>query len=293
MKKMLFAAFAAVATLAMVGCDKKDNGGQQGGIITVEAQPEVQPTANAFTVVVRFNEVPCNDVYFIGSYLNAAGSESSWGKDDAAVLMKPVGNLKTWFSCVIYPKEDGTATGKPVQLQEDGSFDWSGQPALNSLQLIAGNCEMQEENGGEIKFNFYTEAAAKAALDADPDTKAVATSGVVYAEATGWKVSPCIKKEHYAKVTFNLEIKGDAQEAVYLHGPFVDESWNGLEMKKIDGNHFTIEVENLDQYTEYQYTLAPDNWDAKGIFEEDGEAGSGNQKVSGAEVNDIVYGFAG
>lgn len=98
--------------------------------------------------------------------------------------------------------------------------------------------------------------------------------------------------QEFAKVTFNLEIKGDPQEKVFLHGPFVDASWNGVEMTKIDGNHFTIEIADLKENTQYQYTLAADNWDEKAIFEEGGTTGSGNQSVRSAEVNDVVYGFA-
>lgn len=100
-------------------------------------------------------------------------------------------------------------------------------------------------------------------------------------------------EEKFPQVVFNLEIKGEDQEKVFLHGPFVDDSWNGVEMTKVSANHFTYTLaQEITSGTEYQYTLAADNWTKKAIFEENGTAGSGNQKINNAEMNDVVYGFA-
>jgi len=305
--KFMAIVMMACAILA-VGC-KKSGGTEEPEVITIEGAPELTPVEGAWVVAIRFDEVPCNDVYFIGHYANKDGVESNWGLDAGAVKFELCEGKKTWYQAVIYPVDymDGetllaakcTATGKPVQLQSDGSFDWSGQPALNALQLMDGvNCSMDEENGGEMKFSFFTKEAVDAAIatwsgneDFNPEYFVV-SDPVVFATSKGWKVSPCETHELFEKVTFNLTIPEAVEGGVFLHGPFVDDSWNGLEMTKVDDLHYTIEVANLKEGTEYQYTLAQDNWNEKGLFDKDGECDDANQKVGGAVINDVVTGFA-
>lgn len=214
MKKFMFAVMAMATMLFTASCGQEENGKDDGGDLVVkESKPEVKATDGAFTVVVRFNIAPCNDVAFIGSYLNAKGEASSWGLDAAAVIMEPVEGTKTWFKAVIYPDSTGCATGKPVQLQDDGSMDWGGQPALNTLTLMEGNCTMTEENGGEIKFDFDASSSA-----------------VVYAEATGWKVDPCV-------------VEPVAEEAWIKHASANEEiNWVPQKMTKKSEGTFTYDL---------------------------------------------------
>lgn len=309
MKANKFMAIVMMAcTIMAVGCTT-DPEGNGPDVITIEGAPELSPVEGAWVVAVRFDEVPCNDVYFIGHYANKDGVESNWGLDEGAVKFEQCEGKKTWYQAVIYPVDyyngetllaaKGTATGKPVQLQSDGSFDWSGQPALNALQLMDGvNCSMDEENGGEMKFSFFTKEAVDAAIAAFSANEGfdadyfVVSDPVVFATSKGWKVTPCQTYELFEKVTFNLTIPEAVEGGVFLHGPFVDDKWNGLAMTKVDDLHYTIEIANLKEGTEYQYTLAQDNWNEKGLFDKDGECDAANQKVSGAVINDVVTGFA-
>lgn len=284
LNKLMIAALA-LGAMTMVSCEKTQNGGgdivlpPQDTTATV-AQPEVDPVEGAIIIVAQFQAAPCNTVIFEGAYALADGSSYNWSNDGAtAAAFTAIDGFDGWYQATIYPNAAADdagylARGKAVQLQADGSFNWSGQWDRNSVTLIDGLVELGDENNGEQFLGFAE------------------TGVVVYITSTGWQTNPCVEREVFPQVVFNLEIQGDAQEAVYLHGPFVDDAWNGVEMTRVDGNHFTYTVENLAEGTEYQYTLAADNWDVKGIFVEGDTLGSANAKVTAAELHDVIYGFA-
>ncbi len=252
-----FMGLLGLAALGMVAC-KGEKGGGEEGVITIEGAPELTEVEGAWTVAIRFDEVPCNDVYFIGNYANAEGAESNWSMDNAVKMEKCKGK-KTWYQAVIYPIDkdfDGTvvakswATGKPVQLQSDGSFDWTGQPALNALTLVEGvNCSMDEENGGEMKFSFFTKEyvdQAKIAWGANEDfdeTYFKVADAVIFATSKGWKVSPCIEKLPAGEYTFTAKLPEALPEGaeLILTGSFPEKSWGESDrvMTKVNDTEYT------------------------------------------------------
>ena len=249
-----------LSMIGMVACKNNEEGGE-GGVITIEGAPELAAVEGAWTVAIRFDEVPCNDVYFIGNYANAKGEIQSWDSNwkEVAVKMEKCEGKKTWYQAVIYPIDkdfDGTviekswATGKPVQLQSDGSFDWTGQPALNTLTLVEGiNCSMDEENGGEIKFSFFTKEyvdQAKIAWGANEDfdeTYFKVADDVVLATAKGWKVSPCVEKLPAGTYTFTAKLPEalPAGAEIFLTGNFPEKAWGESDraMTKVSDTEYT------------------------------------------------------
>ncbi len=183
-----------------------------------------------------------------------------------------------------HPWNGGKWSWQEMTKIADATFTFAARYGANGC-----NINTEGNDGGAI---WYQTVATEDVIEAGDSVLFTFVSEEGPNGALSMKLIEKGELQEFAKVTFNLEIVGDPQEKVYLHGPFVDASWNGVEMTKVDGNHFTIEIENLKENTQYQYTLAPDNWDEKGIFEEGGTAGSGNQSVRAAEMNDVVYGFA-
>ncbi|MCM1035362.1 MAG: hypothetical protein NC038_08335 [Paludibacter sp.] len=277
----LFAAALCLGAFALVGCnpDNGKTGGDDiiigGGGNTETTQPEIDPIDGKVILAVHFLETPCNDVVLAGSYTWADGTTvANW--DENYATFTAVEGAEGWYQVVIQAPAAGEfAYGKACQLAADGAFSWDYQWAKNSITVLDGLYEeLKEENGGEQQFVFNAE------------------STVVYAECKGWAMSPCVERELFASVTFNLTIPEAQEGGVYLHGPFVDDSWNGIEMTKVDDTHYTITVENLTEGTQYQYTLAADNWDAKGLFTVDGQCNADNRSVTAAIMNDEVNGFA-
>lgn len=115
------------------------------------AEPAVVPTVNDIKVnydeshivlCVYFDEEVCNDLVFAGSYNN-------WGTDPATMLYgEPLEGFEGWYVFdVATVVGDGSDEGKPVQLKNDGGFDWAYQTGDvaswihkggNELNLTAG-----------------------------------------------------------------------------------------------------------------------------------------------------------
>lgn len=273
-----FAAALCMGAVALVGCDPKPTVEPPvviGGGGTTTTQPEIDPVDGQVILAVHFAEEPCNTVVLAGSYTWADGTTvAAWDGNYAAFTA--VEGYAGWYQVAVKAPAAGEfAYGKGVQLASDGSFSWDYQWAKNSITPIDGIFEeLKDENGGEQQFVFNAE------------------STVVYAECAGWALSPCVERELFAEVTFNLTIPEAQEGGVYLHGPFVDDSWNGVAMTKVDDTHYTITIENLQEGTQYQYTLAQDNWDEKGLFVKDDACDANNQSVAAAVINDEVTGFA-
>lgn len=288
--KLMLAALM-VGTLAMVGC--KNNEKEPDPVIPNPGTQteEIEGTDGAVTLVVDLADAALTttttDIYFVGKYKDAEGVEYSWDPSPAGSL-KMTKLTDKRYKLVLYPTDPSETTcnetgedvkvqcviaGKATLLDEKKTWGYCWQYTTVSA---TGDYQLRAENSSEWRLVVE---------ESDP------LGGVVYVTVKGWNGDPTAQA--YSKVVFNLEIKGEDQDSVFLHGPFVDESWNGVQMTKVSANHFTYTVEkDIMPGTEYQYTLASTNWDAKAIFEEGGTAGSGNQKINAAEMNDVVYGFA-
>lgn len=87
---------------------------------------------NKIVLAVKFEEQVCNDVVFAGTYNN-------WKTDPSSMLrFEPLDGHDNWY-VVEVPYASG-AQGKPVQLQEDGTFSWDYQSGdVNAWIYQGGN----------------------------------------------------------------------------------------------------------------------------------------------------------
>lgn len=225
-----------------------------------------------------------------------------WKKNQAPCVEAAAHHYKITLK-MAYCGPEGTCPGI-----SGGINDW-GCDAMTKVSDTEWTYEFDSKEGQEYKFQgsdgkwsneimIYSEEDEDFVKFVNQTLGAEENIVFEYTDQTKYVWSKCgdswtYVEEKFPQVVFNLEIKGDDQEKVFLHGPFVDASWNGVEMTKVSANHFTYTLaQEITSGTEYQYTLAADNWAAKAIFEEGATAGSGNQKINAAEMNDVVYGFA-
>lgn len=171
MKKFFLAALA-VATLALVGCEKKtvvdEPTPEKPNDSTEVVVPAEDPTAEdladyeedgSFVVCINFAEQVCNDVVFIGSYCGWDASNV-----DALLRFEELEGFDGWYYVVVpvtVNEETGeeASEGKPVQLAADGSFSWDYQTGdVDSWELISGSVEISAGYGGESDLKNWTSA---------------------------------------------------------------------------------------------------------------------------------------
>jgi len=186
---------AAVAVMTITSCGKKNDpdpivpptpGGDDEVVL-----PTVEGTAGAVTLVVKFDQAPCDgyDVLFVGKY-----DDTSW---DFATAHKFEALKDGWYKIVLKPgaEEEGIViNGRPIQ-GKDGAGEWSNDWSHNGDDLIqhkGASDDMIKDSGyGEINLAF-SQAHADDAV-------------VVYLESKKWNVSPCATASEY-----NLTIKTPA-----------------------------------------------------------------------------------
>ncbi len=238
--------------------------------------PTVEAVADACVINIYFEQEPCYDVVFAGNYIDVDGNEVAWGEPFAK--MQPLEGQPGWYTITVKPIEqtDGTllATGKPVQLDKNGNFDWSYQWERYSVEFISGSCEFVNENNGEYRI-------------------VVSSLGeVIYVKSTGWQVSPC------AMTTFNLTTTVPVTEGGTVHviGDCFEQAWalGVYPMTRVDDYNWTITLPATIG-NQYKY-IVNDSWDNDMLSApEPGYDCSytlGNLTLNDTEVNDAVYGFA-
>lgn len=187
--------------------------------------PAVNPTLGAVTLMIKFDVEPCegNDIRFVGDYGNL---NSTWSFADAQV-MTPVGD--GWYKIVLFPNNDGTITGRPIQCDENGVGYWN-QDWAHSRQSIVALLGLEDRmvvNSGYNEFNLYFTSA-----DAD-------AASVVYLESKDWNFVCSGPQEYTITVTlpefcesFNVEIVGS----------FDDWGNEPVAMTRVEGNTYTATV---------------------------------------------------
>lgn len=232
MKKFGFMLMAAaVAVMSFTSCEKKN---KDEVIVTppVEEEvklPSVESTAGAVTLVVKFDQAPCEgyDVLFVGAY-----EGTNW---DFATALKMESIGDGWYKVVLKPGEVNAETGvcisgRPIQ-GKDGEADWSFDWSHNGNDLIlhkGGNEKNIADSGfGEINLNF-TEGDAADAI-------------VVFIQSKAWNVSPCASAEKYI-LTFKAPEFCGTEYDIEVVGSF--EGWGTAPVKMTkNGNVYTAEIE--------------------------------------------------
>ncbi len=288
--KVFMGAFL-VGAVIFAGCKKDENKTVVNPNKDTDTTEEIEGTEGAVTLVVDLAgdalTTTTTDIYFVGKYKDAEGKEYAWNPTpEGSLKMEKVSDTR--YKLVLYPTEASEATcnetGEDVTVQ----CVIAGKATLEDTTSTWGYCWQYSTVSWEGDYQLRAEYNQEWRLVVAEDEE---LGGVITVKVQAWNGDPTAQA--YSKVVFNLEIKGEDQDSVFLHGPFVDDSWNGVQMTKESANHFTYTVEkDIMPGTGYQYTLASTNWDAKAIFEEGGTAGSGNQNITAAVMNDVVYGFA-
>jgi len=237
MKKFGFMMIAA-AMVAMVACKpgKQGGGGDDDPIIiptdSTEQEvkvPAVDETPGAVTIVIKFDEAPCDgyDVLFVGDY---AESDPTWNFP-AAQAFTAIGD--GWYKIVVTPNAEGNINGRPIQGKkgEDGEWDKDWSHSSEDLVLLKGAQEdMIKDSGyGEVNLGF-TQAHADDAV-------------VAYFESKKWNLMPCAAADKYT-VTVLVPEFCDGEFPIELIGGFNGWADEGtIALTKVEGNKYTAEVE--------------------------------------------------
>ena len=301
MKKFLFAALA-VATLALVGCDKPceicgedpcvceicDVCGENPCVCdttgTTPEKPEIPVVeATEGTVTVVWNAVgfvPCieNQLVFAGSY-NGYNTNP-----DEMVKFQAIEGYEGWWKAVITPADaaaEPALEGKPCALYLDGTFpsSWDHQ----WLNVEAGACEILD---GEAELQVEYEVESKLIV--------AKNSSVVYVRSHGFKTDPCLEPETY---TVTLTASAPALPegtTVYAVGAFNGWATDATPMTLANGV-WTATIENVVMGAEYKY-VANASWDNEELLEAAegavcAEGLSGNRKINDVEVVDAIGNF--
>ena len=302
MKKFLFAALA-VATLALVGCEKPceicgedpcvcevcDVCGENPCVCEDPENPEtpvVEATEGAVTIVwnaVGF--VPC---ITDGSQLVFAGDYNSYNTNpEEMVKFQAIEGYEGWWKAVITPADASLTpvlAGKPCALYLDGTFpsSWDHQ----WLNVEAGACEVID---GDATLEVEYEVESKLIVNSN--------SSVVYVRSYGFKTDPCLEPETYT-VTLSATAPALADSIiVYAVGAFNGWATDATPMT-LENGVWTATLEDVVMGAEYKY-VANASWDNEELqaFVAEGDTCalglSGNRSINDVEVSDVIGNFKG
>ena len=108
-----------------------------------------------FVACINFQGEVCNDIVFAGSY-------NSWDTyPENMVHFTPLEDFDGWYVAVIpvTVNEEGVEAneGKPVQLDNDGSFSWDYQTGdVNSWELISGSVDITAGYSDESDLKYWS-----------------------------------------------------------------------------------------------------------------------------------------
>ena len=287
MKKFGFLSVAAALfAMTFVSCDPK-NGPDTPPIVGPDTTdipevvlPEVEPTDGAVTLVIKFDQAPCEgyDVLFVGDY---GEIEAAWNFA-AAKKFEAMG--EGWYKIALKPNADGKISGRPIQgkFGEEGEWDkdWShsGEDIVALKNVEDAN--IADSGYGEINLSFTEDDAA--------DAK------VVYIECKKWNLMPCATAVKY-NVTVIVPAFCGEEEAIELIGGFNGWADEGtVALVKVEGQKYQAEVEALDGQEWKVRGVGDWGKEIKGYIPEDAEndkpaewIGVANNKF-GAELNVTV-----
>ena len=106
---------------------------------------------NNIVTCFKFDVNPCYDVVFVGTY-------NGWSSDpEACVVLQPLNGFKDWYVAEVpYTGED---SGKPVQLDVNGKFDWEFQAGDVDAWIHKGGKTAEVTAGFGAEANIYYPSA--------------------------------------------------------------------------------------------------------------------------------------
>ena len=229
MKKFGFMMMAAaIAAMSFTSCNPQNKPDEPIIPPTPSGEdltpPAMDGTAGAVTLVVHFDQTPCDgyDVLFVGKY-----DGTSW---DFATATKFEAVKDGWYKVVLKPDADGEISGRPIQAQNgagEWSWDWS-HDGNDLVKVKNATDDMIKDSGfGEINLSF-TKAHADDAT-------------VVYLQSKKWNVYPCAAAAKY-EITLKAPAFCGEEYDVEVVGSF--EGWGkaGVKMAK-NGNVYTATID--------------------------------------------------
>ena len=168
MKKLFSFVAAALVSVAMFAAPAT--------IPTVAQVEEAFTVGDNVVLVAYFDQAVCNALVWTGTY-------NGWDTSNPADLTKAVelDDFDGWY-VFVFPyalNDDGKCAGKPVQLEEDGSFNWDNQADGTKWTHLAGR-ELDIDGGDNNNLTFTTSGA-----------------GVYIYENEAFQQSPCVEKTYH------------------------------------------------------------------------------------------------
>ena len=152
----------------------------------------------------------CNDIVWIGTY-------DGWNEADPdKIKCEELTGFSGWYVAKVPVAENnGENSGKPVQLNECGKFDWMNQCGYyGTIEKISGDVDIAQ--GGD-----YTDAGGTARKETD--LKNWSTTEPTIISMSAWKSSPCGKvcDEHpYEIRLFDPFCESHPEFLPYMRGNF-------------------------------------------------------------------------
>jgi len=258
--KYFFSALLLAGAVGMVSCKDDDK-----PKVEIELDfPLVPKEAGKITIFAKFEGNLCDSVTLAGShYLKVDSVNADWAIDSIAAmgLFESAGVIdgKDWgkegwwkitvnltpTSKVLYGdnKEFECVLGaKPVQLK-GGAFpeDWSSQVGYtgeSDVVVKGGDVVVTAGYSKECNIYFTTNA----------------TAAIIFKR---WKKDPCVPTpKHNYTFTVTVPAATPAEAVVYIMGGM--NSWGGTAMTKGADGKFRATFNDLEEGTEYKYTLNGD-----------------------------------
>ena len=286
MKNLKFFAMAALMIATIASCNKKEevvdptpggDGGNGGTTVVTGDTPEVAAVEGSYVIVVKFDGEVCHDIVFPGSY---KADENGWiTAVDQIQKMEKIEGFEGWYKVVIAWDEE-TLSGKPVQLDSDGKFDWANQTGdADSWVVLSG------EDYVSINPGYEGEA----------DLTYTGKGQVVVLESKSWKAgaSPCKAADLYDVAVTVKTPAIPADKKVYLTGDFDSWSGAGLELApNADRTEWTGTLKQVPLNKNLKATLG--SWDEDSMKYDEEKAcwkGADNQTIDNIKYSFEVANF--
>ena len=249
-------------------------------------------------IAVKFAVTPCNDVVFAGSYNGWYGTGAG---DDVTQMAKfaPVviegESWPGWYYVEVNAVDVGrdqegdcgtyhvVVEGKPVQLTDDGKFDWAYQIGCKK----EGDCEV---SGVTVKTGDVTVVPG---YPGECDIHITSTDyvAIIFSQ---WKSDPCVPKNEAGTATFNVTVPASTPLDAYVSiaGNFDVDAWSpGVYVMTNNGNRTYTFTMDVPAECLYKYIVSADNvlWDW--AYNEDFEGGNREMPAS-LIANDVVDSWA-
>jgi len=176
--------------------------------------PDVDAVAGQITIFAKFETAPCGEVGLVGT-------NNGWSDDPdnlprfipARVIEGKDWGAAGWWEITIDLTDDmkfdwggdknGILSGKPIQLTEDGEFNWDYEAVTTDAEILAGGVNV---------------------IDGDVIIRTNTTAVFIF---KAWKTNPCAEPVPAGNGTFTVTITSEVEEdaEIIFTGNFADKAW--------------------------------------------------------------------